>query len=365
MLTMNKIFKIFLTICILFITFLAIYLSPREYSLEYEKDNVIITEYYSKIEDYYKLSFNYKNRVYESIVFDKYSTNRKLIDNIKIVEVGEIVCLIPKSEELKTYPLCKNSDENVNYHLVDELKEKVDEELYKNLVSKEFEYNNVKVNTLNDKTYLIWNYSGLDIISKSRKETINFFETDVYDTSLAYLLNDFFIIPDYENDYRFNKMYLYNLKRDMLRGWELNDYLYFDSYILGHKNKSLYIFDKKNKKEYELVPHKEKMRVVSPKIIVNGEWENISTQKLINEVTFSEKTLIKYEIINNNLYKVLDDYKELISSKNVKYIVASNEKEVYYLVDDSLYLFSMDYGEVKLMSYFEWEFNFENKIFVY
>lgn len=363
---MKKIVKIFLTIAILFIIFLITYLSPREYTLEYKKDNVKITEYYSKKEEYYKLSFNYKNKVYEFITFAKYSKNRKLIDKIEIIEIGEYTCLVPESKELKTYPLCKKDDENISYHLVNGLEEKVSSELYKTLIAKESKYKNIEISSLDDKTYLIWNYSGLDIINKNGNESINIFEKDVYDTSLAYLLNDYFIIPDYEETYRFDKVYLYNLKKSKLSTWELNKAIYFDSYILGSNDKSLFVFDKKEKKEYELVPHKEKIRTISPKIIENGEWENVSTQTLVNnKLSFSDSEIIKYEIIDSNLYRIHNNYKERISNQKVKYIVTYNKDEVYYLVEDSLYLYSLDYGEVKLMTYFEWNFNYENKIFVY
>lgn len=363
---MKKIVKIFLTIIILFIVFLITYLSPREYSLAYKKDNVEITESYSKKEEYYKLSFNYKNKVYEFISFAKYSKNRKLIDVIKIIELGEYTCLVPESSELETYPLCKKGNENISYHLVDGLEKKIDSKFYKKLAGSESKYKNIEISSLNDKTYLIWNYSGLDIINKNGNESINVFEKDVYDTSLAYLLNDYFIIPDYEGTYRFDKVYLYNLKKSRLSTWKLNNSIYFDSYILGSNDKSLFVFDKKEKKEYELVPHKKKIRTISPKIIENGEWENVSTQTLVNnKLSFSESKVIKYEILDNKLYRIHNNYNELISNQEVKHIVTYNKDEVYYIVNDTLYLYTIDYGEVKLMTFFEWNFNYENKIFVY
>ena len=366
MFKMKKIIRLFFIISILFIIFLITYFSPREYSLDYKKDGVKIHEYYSKKDKYYKLSFNYKNSVYEFIAFDEYSKNRKLIDRIKTIEVGEYTCLIPESKELVTYPLCKQGSENISYHLVDGLSEKINANLYQTLPPKKSKYKNIEINALNDKTFLIWNYSGLDIINKEENKSVEIFGKDVYDISLAYLLNDYFVIPDYENDYRFHKIYLYNLKKHELSVWKLNNYIYFDSYILGSKNESLFIFDRKDKKEYEIVPHKEKIRTISPKVLSNGEWKKVSSQKLLNnKISFSEKEIIKYEIIDYKLYKIHNNYKELISKQKVKSIISYNQDEVYYLVDDSLFLFTEAYGEVKLMTFFEWNFNYENKIFVY
>ena len=54
-----------------------------------------------------------------------------------------------------------------------------------------------------------------------------------------------------------------------------------------------------------------------------------------------------------------------ISENKVKDIVYYDNESVYYLVDDILYKYSSEYGEVKIMSDFEWNFNYNNMIFVY
>ena len=40
-------------------------------------------------------------------------------------------------------------------------------------------------------------------------------------------------------------------------------------------------------------------------------------------------------------------------------------KDIYYLKDDELYHYNPIEGEELLLSYFEWNFNLENMIFIY
>ena len=46
------------------------------------------------------------------------------------------------------------------------------------------------------------------------------------------------------------------------------------------------------------------------------------------------------------------------------YLVSYNEDWVYYLKGDSLYANSLEYGEILLMKYFEWNFNYSNVLFL-
>lgn len=363
---MKKIISIFTVIIILFIIFLVVYISPRNYQVEYQLNNFKVVEKYDKEKKYYKFIFKYKQNSFEMISFDTYDKSRKHIESIDVFEEDNYFCIIPNSKKISTYPLCKMDNENVSYHLIENLKSQIDGKYYKNLEDVDKKYENIKIHSLNDKKFLIWNYSGLVVIDKNNNKTINMFDEDVYDTSLAYVLNDYFIIPFYENEFRFNAFNLYNIKTGDLTKWKLSKNIYFDSYILGKDNNSLFLFDRKDKKEYELVPHKQKLRTISPKVLENGKWENSNKQSLANKnVLFTNDEIITYKIIENKLYKVFEGYKERISNHVVKEIVSYNNDEVYYIVNDSLYLYNISYGEVKLLTNFEWNFNFKNKIFVY
>ncbi len=363
---MRKITRIFFIIIILFIILLFVYLTPKNYNLEYKLDDVLVKETYNKKGKYYIMEYKYKDMSFKQILYNDYTKSRKLINKIDIIEEKENICLLGISDELNTYPLCKNNETYLNYHLVDNLSKKLDKKYNQKPEFNNSSYKNISINYLNDKTFLIWNYQGLDIMNKKVTKSINFFENDVYDINLAAKINDYFIIPDYTNDYYFESVHLYNVENNKKSTWNLGKKIYFDSYIMGTYENSLYLFDRKEKKEYELVPHKEKLRNVNPTTLINSNFEKVSLQKLINNKgIFTYDNPIKFKLQDGNLYRVIDEYRELVSTGKIKEIVYYDQNEVYYLIDDSLYMFNDIYGEVKLMTNFEWTFNYKNLIFIY
>ena len=129
---MKKIVKLFLIIIVLFIIFLYVYLTPKNYDLEYNLKNVNIEEEYDKDNKYYEINFEYNNFEYKYISFDKYNKSRKIIKNIDIYEYKEYTCLVAESDVIKLYPLCKNKiGLNIDYHLVEELKKDISMNYYK------------------------------------------------------------------------------------------------------------------------------------------------------------------------------------------------------------------------------------------
>ena len=124
--------------------------------------------------------------------------------------------------------------------------------------------------------------------------------------------------------------------------------------------------DEKEEKLYELVPHKMKFRQIKGKILKNNELLSVDIKDIINKnLEFEYDNIFKYEIINHKLYMVFNNTKLLLSNKDVDKIVDVIDNEVYYLSQDSLYVYSKFKGEVKLLTNFEWSFNNNNIIFIY
>lgn len=361
-----KIIIIFLTLGILFGIFVFVYNSPKNYSLEYVINKVNINERYDKTKKEYSITFSYNNQKYELITYDKYSKVRKLIQKVRVIEVNDSTCILGESSIINTYPLCINAQGHISYHLVEGLNNLVDKKYFLKLELMDKVYEKIYLNYLNERAFLIWNYSGFNFISKDIHAKLNVLKYDVYDISLATRINEYIVIPDYSSNYSFNKMYVFNIVTKQVDEWNLESPVYFDSYILGTHDKSIYIMDKKQEIEFELVPHKKKMRKIEGKIFNKGIWEKRSLKTLAsyNEY-FQYDESITYELKNQKLYRAINDTKELISLKDIKCIVYSDKDEVYYLVKDELYFYSSSTGEVKIMSNFEWNFNYENLIFVY
>ena len=141
---------------------------------------------------------------------------------------------------------------------------------------------------------------------------------------------------------------------------------------MGINEKSIYLIDQKNKIEYELVPHKQKMRIIANKnkkgtIYENGNVNKISMNKLINKKhTFIYDRLYNFYLKNNELYMtyINSNLTTKVSNQKIDTIISINNDSVYYLIDNTLYRYNLKYGEIKLVSYADWEFNYKNLIFI-
>jgi len=359
---MKKLIILISVIIIFFIFFLYMYFSPRDYEKKYELDKVKITEKYNKENKYYYFNFEYKEKNFEYVTTEKYTTKRGLINNVEIVKERDIVCLIPKSEYFETYPLCYKDDKPITHTLTG-----IDFEHKKIVDTIADQFKDITINYLNQKTYLIWNYKGFNYINDDTKKVISFLKKDSYKLDLVAKVSDNLLVPDYDSNHTFDKMYIIELKSGKISEWELEYEIYFDSYIVGVEDKSVYLFDKKNEIQYELRPDKKKMRKVKYKAIVDGKWQNITLGDLNKEIKFSEDNVYNYEIINKKLYlSYLNGTTKIqLSDREVKEIVYNTFDTVYYLVEDKLYMYNKTYGEVLLMNYFEWNFNYKDMIYIY
>ena len=86
-----------------------------------------------------------------------------------------------------------------------------------------------------------------------------------------------------------------------------------------------------------------------------------------NNLLFDNKPKENYEIIDNKLYQKINEHKILVTDKLVDKIVKEDieNNTIYYLSKEKLYMFNNIYGEILLMSNFEWNFNNTNVIYLY
>ena len=154
--------------------------------------------------------------------------------------------------------------------------------------------------------------------------------------------------------------------------WKLKYEISFDSYVLGTNDKSIFIIDKKNKIEYELVPSKQKMRILAKShnqgtIYNKGNIQKEPMTKLVTkEYSFTYDKNYNFTLKDKTIYlNYLDSpIKTKISDKEITEIIYSNQDTVFYLVEDTLYRYNLKYGETKIMKYSEWSINYKNLIFI-
>ncbi len=346
-------------------------LKTKSYTLNYDLKEFSISENYDKKKGLYYYEIEYNKVKYNFINSRKYVKERKLIEDIKKFESDGYTCLLVYSDYVHFNPLCSKDKTVIDYHLVPE---DILTELKRTQYSKEMNtsYKNYEIKNINQPV-LIWNYKGFDLISKDKMASIKLFNKDIYNIKLAVVVKDYLFIPDYNQNYNFNKAYVIDLKKLTKKEWDLDNEISFDSYILGIHEDSIFLVDKKNKKEYELVPYNRKMRIVGTNskkgIIYNNDKETkISLTKLTSEEqSFTYDNNYKFIIKDNTLYlqNIDSSIKTKISNNTVDKIVYINNDNVYYLVKDTLYFYNLTYGEVALITYPEWEFNNDNVIFIH
>jgi len=360
----------FLFLIITLIVFIINIFKTKSYSLEYKIKDTSISENYDNKNNYYYYKITYNNFSYDFIYESDYIKERKLITGIRKYYNDDYTCLIVDSTYFTINPLCSYKEELIDYHLVDEdIKEKI-KKYYKTPSTTNLKLNNYEIYNTED-TKVIWNYKGINIIEKDKIESVNIFKKDIYEINIATLINNYFIVADYEQTYNYDTIYVIDIDTKEVTKWKLDNEISFDSYILGINDKSVYILDKKNRKEYELVPHKQKMRTVSSSskgiIYNNGEEEKISMDKLVSQkYYFDNKNNYKFEIDNKTLYMSINtsDLKTKLSNQKIDSIIKINKDNIYYLVGTTIYRYNLEYGETKILQYSELEYNNTNTIFI-
>ncbi len=354
----------FLFLIITIIVFIIKVFKTKSYSLDYQIKDTSISENYDNTNKYYYYKLTYNNFSYDFIYESEYIKERKLISGIKKYYNDEYTCLIVDSDYFTINPLCSNQEELIDYHLIDEdTKEKI-KKYYKTPSTTELKLNNYEIYNTED-TKVIWNYKGINIIEKDKIESVNVFKKDIYEPNISTLINNYFIVADYEQTYNYDTIYIIDIDTKEVTKWDLDTEISFDSYIIGTNDKSVYIIDKKNKIEYELVPHKQKMRKISSSN--NGEEEKISMDRLVSQkYSFIDKNNYKFELDNKTLYMSINssNLKTKISNKEIDSILSINKDTIYYLIGSTIYRYNLTYGETKIMKYSELEYNNTNIIFI-
>jgi len=341
---------------------------PRNYKKTYEVDGFKIKESFNKDMGFYSFKVKVQDEVFTFNKISKYLNKKSLIKNVSTYQNEDDVCVLLESKKLEFYPLCKKGSEYVDISFIEGA-----DEFYKrekvSALKREFE--NLKINTLMDKNILVWDHKGYYFINGDEINRLEFLENESYYNNLAYQVGEYVLTPIYDMEHNFNKFSVINMKTGKMTEWEIEEEISYNSYYLGEIDGVAYIFDRKTEKEYSINPKKKQIEEVtknSKAKVWNNGWEEISTKKLASsDYIFNKNEVFSYDIENKGLYlKLYDTEKQIkISSRTPEKIVKSNNEEVYYLNKDTLYGYSLKYGDVSMITYSEWEFNNVNSIFIY
>ena len=341
----------------------------EDYTITYTENDFQIEETYSTEENSYSFLLKKEDREYFTVLFDRHFFSDHLIYQVEEFTTDTESCVVLSSQKIRFLPLCLANEEQVSFHLISqEMKEQIgiSDETFGQSV--DMTYNNISISNTLYHTFYIWNYRGFYRINADTQEEITLFQKDIYTPNLLTKVGDYLFIPDYEANYYFQKAYLLNMKTGEVETWSMPNSIYFDSIVLGVYEDSLYLVDRHESVEWQIDVSNRQMTKVSTSeggITYQNGFVDVSMNRLMyQDNSFQGVLPITYQI-QDGLKYTYKDYSIQLLYNSPKSIVSYDMDWVYYLVDDSLYAYSLDYGEIFLMKYFEWNFNYTNVVFIY
>lgn len=330
---------------------------PKDYELIYNINSYNIKESYSKKDKAYYLNIYDDSTNYSFFLKRKYSKKRKLLENIDIYTDDEKTCVKPIVKNETFQYVCNKDNDYFMYlsnSLIESDKEKIDSiDVY----NKDFTY------------YIFDGYGVKNVVTKKK---IHFFNNEHYENALSYKGDNFILFANYDDERVFNKFYLIDKEsEDYFEIVNENYEISYDSYFLGMVKNKVYLFDKKNMKEYSIDIKKRVIKLINKGdkgLFYDLGFDEILLSKLKYETNlFNTGSLVDYEIDNGTLYKKYNNSvnRIKITDYSVKTIVSASDEEIFYISDDSLYSYNDTSGNTLLLTNFDWKFNYKNNIYVF
>lgn len=341
----------------IFFIYLLVVNQPKDYELIYNINSYNIKESYSKKDKAYYLNIYDDSTNYSFFLKRKYSKKRKLLENIDIYTDDEKTCVKPIVKNETFQYVCNKDNDYFMYlsnSLIESDKEKIDSiDVY----NKNFTY------------YIFDGYGVKNVVTKNK---IHFFNNEHYENALSYKGDNFILFANYDDERVFNKFYLIDKEsEDYFEIVNENYEISYDSYFLGMVKNKVYLFDKKNMKEYSIDIKKRVIKLISKGdkgLFYDLGFDEVLLSKLKYETNlFNTGSLVDYEIDNGTLYKKYNNSvnRIKITDYSVKTIVSASDEEIFYISDDSLFSYNDTSGNTLLLTNFDWKFNYKNNIYVF
>lgn len=357
---MKKVIIFLIVVFLIIIGYVFMFNRELNYKLEYDVNKINVSEEYNIDTKYYTFIVKDKDHEYKFMVDNKYSTKRKLIEEATISEVDSYKCASIKVFDNYVPSICYDGNSYVDSYLAGDKKNP--------------ETN--KINTINDidvyskdYNYFIWNGYGLTNILTSKK--YNFLKNEHYENDISIRYDNYIVFADYDESREYSKLYIFNYDKLKIEEFEFDYKISTDSYFNGIADGKIYLFDRKNKCQYKIDIEKKNISISSTNDYAISYDSKLDEKRLsdfiYSNVLFKKENLINFYIKDKNLY--YEYYKTniniLINKEDIKDIIYADDSKVFYLINDSLYCYDLDKGNSKLLTYFEWNFSYKNKIYIF
>ncbi len=348
------------------------------------------------------------NNTFKFQINHNFSKANKVITSIEHYKDDNYECILPifKNGEILIDIICYTNNEYILYR---NLKAKnnnldkfvIDLESYKLaqftdvLLDEEIEGITIyKNNLIKDHYIALNNYKGIYNISKNFNSVnykITLYSKDVYNPKLSAFVDGYYVSVDYDRSYDFNKINVVNLMKLDTSKITSNRPISMDSYIQGVVDGKVYLYDKDNKVQYEIMPAKGTLAThtgSNMKYYDNGTWETLDTVKANDGVLFNygkeENDLYdRFDKVGSDvgyyyMYKKNGDHYDvyrrsikddtskiyLFSTKTINHICYV-DNYVYYIDGDTMYVYNDEFGIKSILQYRELAFNTNLRFNVY
>ena len=236
------------------------------------------------------------------------------------------------------------------------------------------------------------NYKGVYIVSgniNSSVYNISLFSNDVYKQDLGQFVNQYYVVPDYNQKHEFNEINVVDLVNLNIFNITSNRAISFDSYIQGVVDSKIYLYDKDNKIQYEIDPVNKAIVVYSTNEIkyYDGSWTTMTVAEANEEKKFITGTndyidsrferidkvgqyYYLYKKVGNKyeVYRMRVEDKQgltyLFDTKAIDSVFYVNNY-IYFVNGNIIQVYNDIFGVKNIIGYQELEFNKDINLYIY
>ena len=408
--------KIFMMLIVLFLIYLGVQVGFSFFGTGHNEDYLVTTNdkkfvvkeiFSNKKKDTksYFFEIKYDNKTFYYQTTHDFKKSKQVIKSIYQYEDNMYSCILPifENNQIISDVLCKKDNIVYNYHNIIGNDNKLDEYV---VSLKDIGYNqnifvdNSKIlekeqlniyedNVLKEVYYGLSNYKGLYLINYAtggKVKEVELFDKDVYKRPLSIFYKKYYVVADYNKDYRFDTFYVVDITNSKIKELKIGKEVSFDGYIQGAYNNSIYFFDKNYKIQYEINLKTNKVievgnEIKGIKILKNGNWTEVAASQAVNnKLVFESENndFHGYDKVDkigidsgyyylydkaSNIFNVYrsniqnkDQLTYLFDSSSTDKVIYKNEY-VYYIKNDCIRYYSDKIGERSLVCYNELKYN--------
>lgn len=368
--------KIFMMLLVLFIIYLGIQLGfsffgkghEYEYILSDKENDFKIREKFvnnTKGEtDSYYFEIAVDDAVFSYQTYESFNKANHIIKEVLYYKDNEYKCILPifLDNKIISDVMCLKAGVIYNYYDIKGDNTNLDS-FVKSLTDYGYDQNKwidntasnsietlnfYKANTIDNHFLALTTYKGVYVINdvnSYKPKKIDLFNNDVYKRPISIVFNNYYVVADYNAKYRFNKFYVVDLTSNKVSEINSEHQISFDSYVQGTYNNSIYLFDRDNKKQYEINLKSNNVLEVGNentdiKVYRNGEWDKVTAINAKNNTILFDNEYMS-DIEDNKFVKIdkvggeLTGYYYFYKKSGSNYLVyrspASNIKQLTYL----------------------------------